>query len=170
MTVFKAIDIDMDAIDKRLEAQICYTTRQKKALQKLYALFRAGEWQACLDHIHKAFKYDRKEGYHEREHIVEEVGNVLHTVAHYNVYTSEQLLAQARDELQRIETVKVPKLANCARCGCDHRALVFHKLQRPLRGWTHWTPCPNNGQPILLEKVSYEAKSPKAATKRKTKR
>lgn len=101
MTVFKAIDIDMDAIDKRLEAQICYTSRQKKALQKLYALFRAGEWQACLDHIHKAFKYDRKEGYHEREHIVEEVGNVLHTVAHYNVYTSEQLLAQAKNELRR---------------------------------------------------------------------
>lgn len=46
----------------------------------------------------------------------------------------------------------------CARCGEDHEELEFERLQRPIqeddgRDYTHWAPCPTNGQPILLRMV-----------------
>ncbi len=40
----------------------------------------------------------------------------------------------------------------CGRCGEPHEDLSFERLVRPMRfsGWTHWCPCPSNGQPIVL--------------------
>lgn len=41
-------------------------------------------------------------------------------------------------------------VVGCARCGKDHVGVLFMKLDRPMKGSTHWAPCPTNGQPILL--------------------
>jgi hypothetical protein len=43
----------------------------------------------------------------------------------------------------------------CARCGGDHNELHFERLEMPVidddgTTWTHWAPCPANGQPILM--------------------
>lgn len=43
----------------------------------------------------------------------------------------------------------------CARCGQDHEPLDFKAFERPVvdqdgTTWTHWAPCPTNGDPILL--------------------
>lgn len=43
---------------------------------------------------------------------------------------------------------------SCARCGGDHDNVQWEQLQRPIvdddgTAWTHWAPCPTNGQPIL---------------------
>lgn len=43
---------------------------------------------------------------------------------------------------------------NCARCGETHKDLEFEKLEEPMtcgrERYTHWAPCPTNGQPIML--------------------
>ena len=46
-------------------------------------------------------------------------------------------------------------VSNCARCGDDHRGVVFEQLDNPVSdadgaAWDYWAACPNNGQPILL--------------------
>lgn len=45
----------------------------------------------------------------------------------------------------------------CSRCGGDHRAVEFRPLAQPFAppeagglAWTHWAPCPTNGEPMLL--------------------
>ena len=51
--------------------------------------------------------------------------------------------------------VKVEYLRSCARCGGEHRDLLFKKLTRPILGksnaplYTHWAPCPATGEPVL---------------------
>jgi hypothetical protein len=47
--------------------------------------------------------------------------------------------------------VLIVKLNNCARCGGNHVMLSFKKLKHPAGDMTHWTPCPRNGQPILMQ-------------------
>lgn len=48
---------------------------------------------------------------------------------------------------------------SCARCGGNHRGLVFEQLERAIEfggsesPMTHWAPCPANGQPVLLLRV-----------------
>lgn len=48
-------------------------------------------------------------------------------------------------------------VGSCARCGKDHTAVTFQPFARPIRKdgdgpvrYTHWAPCPSNGEPILL--------------------
>lgn len=46
------------------------------------------------------------------------------------------------------------EVINCARCGFDHEGLEPKPLRQPHEPegpetYTHWTPCPTNGQPIL---------------------
>lgn len=46
-------------------------------------------------------------------------------------------------------------LVGCARChGDGHKGLKFAKLTHPVDDptgeYTHWAPCPTNGEPILL--------------------
>ena len=38
----------------------------------------------------------------------------------------------------------------CARCGERHQDLRFNPLTYPADEWTHWAPCPTNGEPIML--------------------
>lgn len=55
-------------------------------------------------------------------------------------------------------------LVGCARChGPGHEGLVFAQLHHPFVGddaiaYTHWAPCPTNGQPIMLR--MFEAPPP----------
>jgi 2'-5' RNA ligase len=47
-------------------------------------------------------------------------------------------------------------IGSCARCGDDHTGLRFALLGRPVSqadgsAFTHWAPCPNTGQPIMME-------------------
>ncbi len=62
------------------------------------------------------------------------------------------------------EPIQVPKIDNCARCGGVHYDLVFQPFTRPfcnvvngeISGFTHWCPCPNNQEPILMLVVTAE--------------
>jgi hypothetical protein len=53
------------------------------------------------------------------------------------------------------KTIKA--LKNCARCGENHdQPIVFQPLTQCVLNdaedviYTHWAPCPTNGEPILL--------------------
>ena len=50
------------------------------------------------------------------------------------------------------DTIKklITDVGNCARCGKDHKALTFLRLGRPIDEDTHWSICPETGEPILL--------------------
>jgi hypothetical protein len=55
---------------------------------------------------------------------------------------------EAKDRVAEPITIDVVR---CARCGKNHDPLEFAPLTIPtVDGWTHWVPCPNNGEPILL--------------------
>lgn len=56
-------------------------------------------------------------------------------------------------EAEGCVTVDLP---GCARChGDGHDGLLFSPLTHPVVDgegtWTHWAPCPTNGEPILLQ-------------------
>jgi hypothetical protein len=67
---------------------------------------------------------------------------------------NDPLAEESASELQAKETFDLPQLGNCARCKQDHEDLTFEKLEYPhevkSEVWTHWAPCPTNGQPIML--------------------
>lgn len=48
------------------------------------------------------------------------------------------------------------RVIGCARCGADHEDITPQKLDRPIAPpetsimWSHWAPCPTNGQPIII--------------------
>jgi hypothetical protein len=50
-------------------------------------------------------------------------------------------------------------LRGCARCGGAHvDTIEWRLLTRPIidgdgTTWTHWCPCPTNGEPILMRKA-----------------
>jgi hypothetical protein len=61
--------------------------------------------------------------------------------------------------------MKITLLINCARCGGTHTDVEFKPLARPIMAaedlldcmgkpydiiYTHWAPCPTNGEPIIL--------------------
>lgn len=53
----------------------------------------------------------------------------------------------------------------CARCGENHNGLAFTQLAHPVVGitvMTHWSPCPGNGEPILLALSDEEGLDPAA--------
>lgn len=53
-------------------------------------------------------------------------------------------------------------LNGCARCWEDgHAGLLFRELTHPLEcdnqeSFTHWAPCPTNGEPILMRHLKKE--------------
>lgn len=55
--------------------------------------------------------------------------------------------------LERDEELQAD-IGACARCGRDHHGLRFRLLDRPMEdgadAYTHWAPCPTNGQPVVL--------------------
>ena len=58
------------------------------------------------------------------------------------------------------ENMIVTDIRGCARCGQNHRKLTFTPLTHPIEAveaWTHWCPCPTNGEPILLTITAKDA-------------
>jgi hypothetical protein len=41
-------------------------------------------------------------------------------------------------------------IERCARCGGDHKNVPFKPFTRPSPHYTHWAPCPNIAEPILM--------------------
>ena len=41
-------------------------------------------------------------------------------------------------------------ITNCSRCGFNHDQLEFTELDQTQNEWSHWAPCPTNGQPIMM--------------------
>ncbi len=68
----------------------------------------------------------------------------------FNVLTREEL----EDLKSAIELTLEPSttfnIVTCARCGGKHRDLFFRKLAHPCDEYTHWAPCPNNDEPIMM--------------------
>jgi hypothetical protein len=53
--------------------------------------------------------------------------------------------------------MKIGKIENCARCGENHYDVEARVMAQPFAppeaggvAWTHWLPCPTNGDPILV--------------------
>ena len=101
MIIFKRIEIDLEKERKRIR-EVSYSSRQRAALLFLVDLFEQGKWQECLNHVNnkKAFPYNKKEGYPEREHIGVEISHILNDLPFYNYYTREELLNQAKASLK----------------------------------------------------------------------
>lgn len=53
------------------------------------------------------------------------------------------------------EAMTTDLTGECARCGESHYDLEFQPLTRPTE-WSHWAPCPTNGEPIMLKIVDLE--------------
>jgi hypothetical protein len=52
---------------------------------------------------------------------------------------------------------EIKNIHNCSRCGGDHGPVVARPLTIPFAPeeacgleWTHWFPCPTNGEPVLM--------------------
>lgn len=69
----------------------------------------------------------------------------------------EKLMAvERRDETDGVLLHR--GVQGCARCGEDHEGPIHApRLERPFTpaealgaSWTHWFPCPKNGQPVLV--------------------
>jgi hypothetical protein len=39
----------------------------------------------------------------------------------------------------------------CARCGSDHTAVLFRRLQRHGEEFNFWANCPTTGEPIMMQ-------------------
>lgn len=55
------------------------------------------------------------------------------------------------------DTLHVNGITGCARCGGDHEHVEARRMAQPFAPaeaggltWTHWAPCPTNGDPILI--------------------
>lgn len=48
-------------------------------------------------------------------------------------------------------TIDRVDVRRCARCGGDHKGLEFRALTRPAKDYQWWAPCPENGEPILMD-------------------
>lgn len=96
MKVFKLIEIDLEKERARIRSAK-YNKRQRRALHTLCNLFEKGEWQKCLDHIHKAFPENKAGEYPETEHIGIEMGVVLSSLSHESFYTQKQLLKEVKE-------------------------------------------------------------------------
>lgn len=56
------------------------------------------------------------------------------------------------------DSALIAVIHNCARCGGNHNDVQWKRLTRPIVDndvvvgrieWTHWLPCPTNGEPVL---------------------
>lgn len=55
------------------------------------------------------------------------------------------------------ENIQLKNIRNCARCYGDHVDVEAREMCRPFApaeaggvAWTHWFPCPYNGEPVLV--------------------
>ena len=105
MRIFQIIDVNLEAARAKADSlekpgKHLFNKRQRKALHKLYDLFEAGKWQECLNHVRNPKAFPRN-SYPETEHIAMDVSDVLRELGYTNFVTQSDLLAQAREELNR---------------------------------------------------------------------
>jgi hypothetical protein len=102
MKLFKLVEVDLAKERKRIK-KAKFNARQRKAITKLVDLFEAGEFQKCLDHINdeKAFPYNEKDEYSEKEHIGIEIGDVLRELGYATYFTQAELLKQTEEYLNK---------------------------------------------------------------------
>lgn len=55
------------------------------------------------------------------------------------------------------DTLHIRQIVGCARCGGGHERVEARRMAQPFAPpeagglvWTHWVPCPTNGDPILI--------------------
>ncbi len=98
MRLFKMIEIDMDAERKRIKKNGVYNKREQKALLKLCDLFEAGKWDECLKHVNdeKAFPYNDKAEYSEKEHINPKLSDVLFDLKYDKFFTVSQIIMEGK--------------------------------------------------------------------------
>lgn len=48
------------------------------------------------------------------------------------------------------DAITIARLEHCARCTQTHENLTFQPLTRGADGYSHWVPCPTNGEPLLM--------------------
>ena len=102
MILFKKLSFCEKAERKRINTPGVYNKRQKKALLTLLDLFVAGKFQECASFMNKKnFPYTVREEYPELEHVCPEMYRMLQDMTHYNYYTSDQLLEEARATIQK---------------------------------------------------------------------
>jgi hypothetical protein len=59
--------------------------------------------------------------------------------------------------------VELRNVVGCARCGKDHKKIVAHPFARPPSGaWTHFAPCPETGEPVLVRVEGLAFSPPRA--------
>jgi len=54
------------------------------------------------------------------------------------------------ENINEDEKTITTSLKHCARCGGNHKELIFHKFTIPAHDYTHWCMCPKLNEPILL--------------------
>lgn len=61
------------------------------------------------------------------------------------------------------EPIIIDLVLHCARCGGRHELVKFQPFTIPNYRYTHWAPCPANGEPILFcrENMRQENHEPK---------
>lgn len=55
-------------------------------------------------------------------------------------------------EVRAMEEIVID-VGQCARCHGDHMNVRFKRLRVQDERYSHWAPCPNNGDPIMLAVV-----------------
>lgn len=78
----------------------------------------------------------------------------LHGAVHLRTGTLTEFSIYAFPLQAIVGVGRISGVGRCARCGKDHRGLWFEQMDNPVvdsdgTPWTHWAPCPTNGQPIL---------------------
>lgn len=56
----------------------------------------------------------------------------------------------------RKPTRHITDVGKCARCGHDHADVEFFLFARPPPDASYWAPCPETGDPILMEMTLLE--------------
>lgn len=91
-----------------------------------------------------------------------ELGRHSHEVRSYverALAKRNQLWSDCRHETTTSPAPLVFSITGCARCGCDgHDDVMWQPLAYPFDpcstepegAFTHWAPCPNNGEPIMM--------------------
>lgn len=127
-------------------------------LRKIHLQAVVRDDRATMDLVKRAFSGD-PEAIGELEGLYPEPPEDSSTRDTREVVEAPSIRVHRRDEpIDGFSNVLVVRdVRGCARCGGDHAEISARRLQRPFQppeagglSWTHWAPCPDNGEPILL--------------------
>lgn len=67
-----------------------------------------------------------------------------------------QLRNMRRDAVRNEDELKVPRIGGCVRCGGVHEDITIHKFQRYEGNASHYTFCPETGEPMIIQVMLQE--------------